>query len=68
MMRHRDYNLMLSQGRKAGLTSRELNSALSMQPVEGGEQPGQPDCNGYISEIDASGHRTLRQADQPRGG
>ena len=58
-MRSSDYHSMLSRGRKAGLTARELNSAFVMQPVAGGEQPpGQPDCNGFISGVDAQGRRT----------
>jgi hypothetical protein len=61
-MRSSDYHLMLSRGRKAGLTARELCSALTVQPVVGGEQvPGQPDCNGFISGVDAQGHRTYTQ-------
>jgi hypothetical protein len=59
------YHLLLSRGRKAGLTARELNSALSSRPVEGDEQqPGQADCNGYVSGIDARGHRTVRPASE----
>jgi hypothetical protein len=60
MVRSSEYHLMLSRGRKAGLTARELNSAFVMRPVVGGEhQPGQADCNGFISGVDAQGHRTL---------
>jgi hypothetical protein len=67
MMRHSDYHLLVSRGRKAGLTTRELNSALSSRPVLGSEQqPGQLDCNGYVTGIDANGHRTFRQAGQAR--
>jgi hypothetical protein len=65
MIRSSDYHLMLSRGRKAGLTARELNLALTMQPVAGGEQSqGQPDCNGFISGVDAQGHRTYTQVGQ----
>ena len=66
MWRSSDYQLMLSRGRKAGLTSRELNSALIMRPVVGGEQlPGQSDCNGFISGVDAQGRRTYTQVSEP---
>ena len=64
MMSHSHYHLLLSRGRKAGLTTRELNSALSVHPVAGDEQqPGHADCNGYVSGIDANGHRTVRPVD-----
>jgi hypothetical protein len=66
MMNQSTYHLLLSRGRKAGLSTRELNSALSVRPVMGDEQqPGQSDCNGYVSGIDARGHRTLRLAEPP---
>lgn len=63
MTRNSDYHLMLSRGRKAGLSARELNQALATRPVEGGERsPGQNDANGYICSVDAGGHRIYRQA------
>jgi hypothetical protein len=66
MLRSSDYHLMLSRGRKAGLTARELNSALALQPVVGGEQlPGQTDCNGFVSGVDAQGRRTFTQVGKP---
>jgi hypothetical protein len=65
MMNHTNYHLLLSRGRKAGLSARELNSALSVRPVVGNEQqPGQSDCNGYVSGIDSRGHRTYRPVSQ----
>jgi hypothetical protein len=69
MMHHSSYHLLLSRGRKAGLTTRELNSALSSRPVLGHEQqPGQPDCNGFVAGIDAQGHRTYRPSEGTRRG
>jgi hypothetical protein len=63
MLRASDYHLMLSRGRKAGLTTRELYSALAMQPAVAGEQsPGQADCNGYVPGVDQLGRRTWTQA------
>src|SRR5262245_29170782 len=38
MMNQSTYHLLLSRGRKAGLSTRELNSALSVRPVTGDEQ------------------------------
>ena len=69
MMQSSNYHLLVSRGRKAGLTTRELNSALSMRPVLGHEQlPGQSDCNGFVSGVDARGYRTYRPAVRlPRG-
>src|SRR4051812_35164067 len=61
MIQHSNYHQLVSRGRKAGLTTRELNSALSVHPVTGHEPtPRQADCNGFFLELDASGHRTYR--------
>ncbi len=65
MRRNSDYNQMLNRGRKAGLSARELNQALATCPVEGERSAGQSDANGYISEIDATGHRVVRPAAAP---
>ncbi len=63
MPRSSDYHLLLSRGRKAGLTTRELYSALATQPAGAGEQvPGQTDCNGYVPGVDEQGRRTWNQA------
>jgi hypothetical protein len=57
------YQMLLSRGRKAGLSTRELNQALSTHPVTGAEQGrGQSDTNGFVAGIDAQGHRTYRPA------
>jgi hypothetical protein len=62
MLRASDYHLMLSRGRKAGLTTRELYSALAMQPAVGGDRaPGQSDCNGFVWGVDEQGRRTWTQ-------
>ncbi len=53
---------LLDQGRKAGLRTTDLYQALSSrQPSAGSEAPGYTDCNGYIEQLDASGHRTYVQ-------
>lgn len=66
MLNQSAYHQLLNRGRKAGLNARELISALSIRPVVGTEQlPGQSDCNGYISDVDARGHRTYRPVSEP---
>ena len=69
MSRTTDYRRLLSRGRKAGLTSAELNSALSNRAVSAGERvSGQPDANGFLHGIDERGHMTIYPAvdDTPR--
>jgi hypothetical protein len=69
MPRTSDYNLLLSRGRKAGLTTRELYSALATQPAVGGEQTlGQADCNGFVAGVDEQGRRTWSQIGVTRRG
>ena len=70
MSRRTDYRLLLSRGRKAGLSSAELNSALSSHAANASEQAlGQPDANGFLHGIDEHGHMTSRPIadDTPRG-
>jgi hypothetical protein len=62
MTRPSTYQQLLSRGRKAGLTAAELNAALSTHPVQGEPQPGETDCNGFVSRPDATGHRTYQPA------
>jgi hypothetical protein len=62
-MNRSNYQSLLNRGRKAGLNTRELSSALAGQPVTGADgSPGQPDCNGSIWTIDEHGHRVYRMA------
>jgi hypothetical protein len=50
---------MLDRGRKAGLGTTELYQALASRPHAVGDMaPGQTDCNGFITQIDANGQRT----------
>lgn len=61
MNQRSNYQSLLSRGRKAGLNTRELNSALAGQPVSGDDQsPGQPDCNGSVWSINEHGQRVYR--------
>jgi hypothetical protein len=59
-----DARTLINRGRKAGLTTRELYSALGSRPGEGSEQGGQTDPNGFVSSFDQHGHRVYR----PLGG
>lgn len=51
-----NYRHLLDQGRKAGLTTSELYSALSTHPPEAGEfARGQTDGNGFLATMDSHG-------------
>jgi hypothetical protein len=58
-MTHSPMRRMLDRGRKAGLSMADLYRALSSRPSAVGDTtPGQTDCNGYVTRIDANGQRT----------
>ena len=58
-MNHSSMRRMLDRGRKAGLSMTDLYRALSSRPSAVGDTtPGQTDCNGYVTHIDANGQRT----------
>ncbi len=60
-MPHTDYRTLISRGRKAGLRTSELYSAMSTRPPEGaGATLGQADCNGFVSGYDQKGQRVYR--------
>ena len=66
MSRHIDYQRLLDRGRKAGLNTRELYSAMSARPSEGSDlSPGQSDGNGYVSHYDAQGRLVFHPIDCP---
>ena len=55
------YQILINRGRKAGLNTRELYSAMAGRPVEGSDDLlGQADCNGYVPSISPQGHRIYR--------
>ncbi len=61
------YHTLIDRGRKAGLTTRELYSALATRPPEGHDRaPGQPDGNGYVSGVSPNGHAVYRPTGGPR--
>jgi hypothetical protein len=58
-----DYHTLINRGRKAGLNTQELYSAMAGRPPEGGDTvPGQADCNGYVSGYNQRGQRVYRPA------
>jgi hypothetical protein len=60
-MSHTDYQTLINRGRKAGLGTRELYSALASRPPEAGDQgPGQTDSNGFVSRYILNGQRVYR--------
>jgi hypothetical protein len=63
-MSHSNYQTLINRGRKAGLNTRELYSALAARSEQAHEHvPGQTDCNGYVSGHNAQGQRVF----QPHG-
>jgi hypothetical protein len=59
-----NYLAMLNRGRKAGLNTRELYTAIASQASEGDQALGQTDTNGYVAIINQRGQRVY----QPRSG
>ena len=60
-MSHSHYLTLIDRGRKAGLGTRELYTAMSTRPSEGvDEAPGQVDGNGFVSTYNQDGKRVYR--------
>ena len=57
MMSHSDYQRMIDRGRKAGLGTRELYSALGARRPEAGDQQ---DGNGYVPGFGRNGQHVYR--------
>jgi hypothetical protein len=56
-----DYQTLINRGRKAGLNTRELYSAMTGRFAEGAEvAPNQMDGNGFVAGHDQSGRRIYR--------
>jgi hypothetical protein len=55
-----DYRTLINRGRKAGLTTRELYSAIASRVESGEQSPGQLDGNGFVSGYDQQGRRVYR--------
>jgi hypothetical protein len=66
-MSHSNYLALINRGRKAGLNTRDLYSAMATRPAEGADQaPGRVDGNGYTQSYDSQGRRVFRPAAEPR--
>jgi hypothetical protein len=60
-MSRSDYRTLLNHGRKAGLSTREMYSALATRPSEAGDyNSGQSDGNGFVSDYTKNGRRIYR--------
>jgi hypothetical protein len=60
-MSRSNYQTLLDHGRKAGLNTAELYSAMSTRAPEATESaPGTSDSNGYVAGVNATGQRVYR--------
>jgi hypothetical protein len=60
-MRHTNVRTLIDRGRKAGLRTAELYSALATRPPEAGDHlPGESDGNGFMPTFDGQGQRVYR--------
>jgi hypothetical protein len=60
-MSRTDYHTLINRGRKAGLRTSELYSALSSRAPEGSDLGnGQADSNGFISRYNQNGQRVYQ--------
>lgn len=64
----RSEQALINRGRKAGLNTREIYSALSSRPPEADERGlGVTDSNGFVVQLDSHGQRIYRPAGGERG-
>ena len=63
VMRHTDYRTLLDRGRKAGLKTADLYSALTARRPEAGDHYiGETDGNGIVPGFDQHGQSVFRPA------
>jgi hypothetical protein len=62
-MGHTDYRTLINRGRKAGLNTSEIYSAMTSYSTAGQDQlPGHSDGNGFVSSYNQQGRRIYRPA------
>jgi len=62
-MRHSDYRTLINRGRKAGLGTADLYSAIAATRPEPADRiTGEADGNGFVSGYDQQGLRVYRPA------
>jgi hypothetical protein len=59
-MSRTDYRTLINRGRKAGLGTAELYSALAARRPETGDHVGESDGNGYVSDYGNNGSSRLQ--------
>jgi len=65
MTQQSKYRTLINRGRKAGLNTGELYSAMSTRSSEGTDlAQGALDGNGFIASYDAQGRRVIRPVGQ----
>jgi hypothetical protein len=66
-MSHSDYRTLINRGRKSGLKTSELYSALASQPpVAGDLVNGGTDGNGFAPVFDPNGHAIFKPQENPQ--
>jgi hypothetical protein len=64
-MSHTDYRTLIDRGRKSGLQTSELYSALTSRPaVTSDFVNGPADSNGFVPSLDQQGHPVYKPQDE----
>jgi len=64
-MPHTNYHTLINRGRKAGLNTGQLYSAMATRPSEGlAQAPGAFDGNGFVTSYDKQGRLVIRPVGQ----
>lgn len=64
-MSRRDYRTLINLGRKSGLNTAEIYTALTTRPPQAGDTSG-ADSNGYVQALDSEGHRVFKPQEEAR--
>jgi hypothetical protein len=66
-MSHADYRTLVDRGRKSGLRTTEIYSALASRPPAAGDPiTGQADSNGFVPALDPQGHHVFKPQDDEK--